>query len=108
MMYSNLTTNRIGFLCTFFYFAPLTLSVDKIACYTRFTRHVVELVPLEHSSLRSPCSKPSRSTIDSCATRITIYYLIQFSSVPNKTWTNNMKRILAKLDVSSLAPFDFN
>jgi hypothetical protein len=43
--------------------------VEKIACYTRFTRHVVELVPVEHSSLRSSCSKPSCS---SCATRITI------------------------------------
>jgi hypothetical protein len=23
--------------------------VETIACYTRFTRHVVELVPLEHT-----------------------------------------------------------
>jgi hypothetical protein len=35
--------------------------VEKIACYTRFTRHVGELVPLvEHSSLRLSCFKPSR------------------------------------------------
>jgi hypothetical protein len=41
--------------------------VEKIACYTRWKRHVVELVPLEHSSLRSSCSKPSRSAIDCLA-----------------------------------------
>jgi hypothetical protein len=40
--------------------------VEKIARYTRCTRHVVELVPLEHSSLRSSYSKPSRSTIYLC------------------------------------------
>jgi hypothetical protein len=38
--------------------------LEKITCYTSFTRHVVELVPLEHFSLRSSCSKPSHSTID--------------------------------------------
>jgi hypothetical protein len=37
---------------------------EKIPCYTRCTRHVVELVPLEHPSLRSSCSEPSRSTTD--------------------------------------------
>jgi hypothetical protein len=45
--------------------------VEKIACNTRFTRHVGELVPLvEHSSLRLSCFKPSRLTILSCATII--------------------------------------
>jgi hypothetical protein len=49
--------------------------VEKIACYTRCTRHVVELVPLEHSSLRSSCSKPSRATID-CLVQLVYQYTI--------------------------------
>jgi hypothetical protein len=42
----------------------IKIKVEKIACYTRFTRQVIELIRLEHDEHTEECSKPSRSTID--------------------------------------------
>jgi hypothetical protein len=48
---------------------------EKIACYTRCTRHIVELVPLEHD-------ERSDNRL-SCATRITIYYFTHLLNLSN-------------------------